>query len=196
MNNITIDDFIIGTLLGDGCISKLSKGAKNHRWSCGHSEKQLEYLQWKVNFLQEHNLHTGNITKCVSNNSRYKSTCISYHTKSKVNEIFNYYRNLFYIDNKKVFPDIQLNENILTILYMDDGHLLRRPQRTDKAIFNLHSFSNEERDLMCDKLQNFGLKATSRHSNGEIAISSYSMDSFKDIIKPLEMFQYKIMGPV
>lgn len=78
---------------------------------------------------------------------------------------------------------------------MDDGHLLKVKRKTPKAIFNLHSFSNEEREYFCKELLKFDIKATCRHSNGEVAISSYSMDKFRSIVKPLEMFQYK-MGPV
>ena len=61
MNNLTLEEFLTGTLLGDGCIAKLSIGAKNHRWSCGHSSKQLGYLQWKVDFLESYDLHTGKV---------------------------------------------------------------------------------------------------------------------------------------
>lgn len=126
MNNLTLEEFIIGTVLGDGCIPKLNKGAKNYRWTCGHCSQQLEYLQWKVDFLRENNLHTGNITKVISNCNRYKKPCVSYHTKSKSSEIFNYYRELFYYTGIKKVPDsLILTPNILTILYMDDGHLLK-----------------------------------------------------------------------
>lgn len=197
MNDITLDEFIIGTVLGDGCIPKLNKGAKNYRWTCGHSWKQQEYLQWKVHFLENFDLHTGSITKVVSNNSRYKEPCVSYHTKSKSSIIFNYYRNLFYRDNVKSVPEsIIITPNILTILYMDDGHLLKVSNKTEKAIFNLHSFSNNERDFMCYQLQeNFGIIATSRHNNGEVAISAKSMEIFKSVVNPLPLFNYK-MGSV
>lgn len=192
MKNLTIDEFIIGTLLGDGCISKLTKGAINHRWSCGHSETQLEYLQWKVNFLKNFDLHTGNITKCVSNNTRYLKPCITYHTKSRSNWIFNYYRNLFYNSGKKELPKLVLTPNIITIWYMDDGHLLKVKNKTSKAVFNVHSFSKEERLYLCKQLENFGLKVSLRDKNNEIAISANSMNLFREIVKPLEMFQYKM----
>ena len=58
MENVTFEEFIIGTLLGDGCIAKLSKGGKNYRWSCGHSEKQLEYCKKILNASAEQ--HTEN----------------------------------------------------------------------------------------------------------------------------------------
>ena len=196
MENVTFEEFIIGTLLGDGCIAKLSKGGKNYRWSCGHSEKQLEYLKWKVDFLVSKNLHTGKILKYTSYNSRYKKPCISYYTKSRTNSVFNKYREMFYPNNKKILPkNIIITSNILTILYMDDGHLLHVKNKTPKALFNLHSFSNEERELLCKKLEPLGLKATCRHSNGEIAISAKSMNRFREIVKPFSIFNYK-MGPV
>jgi hypothetical protein len=195
MKNLTLEEFLIGTLLGDGCIGKLDKNAKNYKWSCTHSEKQYDYLKWKVEFLIKYNLHSGNITKYISNNKRYLKPCVQYTTKSKSITIFSEYRKLFYINGKKIFPEnIKITPNILTILYMDDGHLLKVKGKTPKAIFNLHSFSNECRDRFCQQLKDLGLVATSRHNNGEVAISAYSMDKFREIVKPLELFNYK-MGP-
>lgn len=195
MNNLTLEEFLIGTILGDGCIGKLDKNAKNYRWSCTHSEKQHDYLQWKVNFLVNHDLHTGNITKYTSSNKRYLKPCTHHTTKSRANPMFAKYRELFYSTDKKIFPkNIKITPNILTILYMDDGHLLKRQGRTPKAIFNLHSFSDECRNRFCQQLKDLDLIATSRHKNGEVAISVYSMDRFREIVKPLELFNYK-MGP-
>lgn len=193
--NIRKDDFIMATLLGDACIPKLGKGAKNNRWSCGHGEKQLEYLQWKVNYLVKENLHTGIITKCISYSDRYKKPCITYHTKTKGNIIFNEYRDYFYPNGYKIFPSISLTPEMLSILYMDDGHLLKVKNKTSKAIFNLNSFSNNERDYLCEQFAKYDIKATSRHNNGEVAISSYSMNDFRKLIKVLPIFDYK-MGPV
>jgi len=195
MQDVTFWEFMFGTLLGDGCIAKLNKGAKTHRWSCGHSENQLDYLRWKVNYLSFWDLHTGNITKHVSNSKRYKNPCVSYYTKSRSDEIFSEYRELFYPKDKRLIPRIDLTPNILSILYMDDGHLLKRPGRTDKAVYNLHSFTNEDREWICFQFSRFNIKATCRHKNGEVAISAYSMDNFRKIIEVLPMFQYK-MGPV
>lgn len=101
MNDLTLDEFIIGTLLEDGCIAKLGKGSKHHRWSCGHSAAQLDYLLWKVDFLKKHELHSGAITKCVSKSLRYKDGCTSYHSKSTTSPIFDNYRNMFYPEGVK-----------------------------------------------------------------------------------------------
>jgi len=39
--------FLMGSLLGDGCISKLGKGAKNNRLIIAHSLKQECYAKYK-----------------------------------------------------------------------------------------------------------------------------------------------------
>lgn len=201
--NIKKDEFIMATLLGDACIPKLGKGAKTNRWCCGHGERQLEYLKWKVDYFVKENLHTGVITKCTSYSDRYKKPCISYHTKTRGNIIFNEYRDIFYPNGYKIFPQINMTPEMLSILYMDDGHLLkintyykdRVYTPTPKAIFNLQSFSDIERDYLCKEFAKYGIKATSRNKNGEVAISSYSMNDFRKLIKVLPIFEYK-MGPV
>ena len=55
---INVDDqleqFFIGSFLGDGSFRKSSKKtSKNARFTVGHGEKQTEYLNWKLNFLKE-----------------------------------------------------------------------------------------------------------------------------------------------
>ena len=42
-----IDQFLMGSLLGDGCIPKLEKGAKNNRLSIAHSLRQECYAIYK-----------------------------------------------------------------------------------------------------------------------------------------------------
>lgn len=39
--------FLMGSLLGDGCIPKLNKGAKNNRLTIAHSTKQECYAKYK-----------------------------------------------------------------------------------------------------------------------------------------------------
>lgn len=199
---MTLEEFIIGTLLGDASIPKLGKGAINYRWTCGHSVKQLEYLKWKVDFLQKKNLHTGVITKVTQKSPRYISgECVSFHTKSKSDSLFNEYRNLFYKKGVKRIPKIELTPNIISLWYMDDGHLLDigKTRNSDKikpkAIFNVHSFNKRERMYLCKQFEKFGIKALLRHKNNEIAISAHSMEKFKNLITVLPMFQYK-MGSV
>jgi len=58
--NLKFDDFsyetqqiIIGSLLGDGFITKNSNKSKEYCFREGHGEKQKEYLKWKANMLEE-----------------------------------------------------------------------------------------------------------------------------------------------
>ncbi|HDQ16610.1 MAG TPA: hypothetical protein ENN31_00630 [Candidatus Vogelbacteria bacterium] len=43
-------DFIIGTLLGDGCLAPNAYG-KNFRLEISHSQKQKDYIYWESNLL-------------------------------------------------------------------------------------------------------------------------------------------------
>ena len=89
-----LKQFIRGSILGDGSIPKQSIKSKNYRLTFGHSEKQLEYLKWKHEFLEEY-LLAGKIQKNVAKSDRYKSgECISYHFKSKTHPLFTKFRKI------------------------------------------------------------------------------------------------------
>ena len=95
----------MGGLLGDSCIPKLGKGAKNNRLSIAHSEKQECYLRYKHSILESYNL-AGKIQNNVIKNSRYsKGYFTEFRMKSKSASIFNEYRELFYPQGKKIIPD-------------------------------------------------------------------------------------------
>lgn len=48
----SLEQFMLGSLLGDGCIYKRKQN--NGLFACTHSIEQLEYAEWKINFLNLH----------------------------------------------------------------------------------------------------------------------------------------------
>jgi hypothetical protein len=117
-------DIIIGSILGDGCITPLGYFSEKH------SEKQVEYLEWKAEFLKP--ILTSKSFSCYKefdkrygNGSMNYSFCLRTIAHSFLYEI----REKFYkeINNEwvKIIPeDIGsiINERILAIWFMDDGH--------------------------------------------------------------------------
>lgn len=96
-----IDQFLMGSLLGDGCISKLGKGAKYNRLCIAHSLKQECYAIYKWEYLNSLNL-AGKLCYNTTLNVRYKTGKteeVRFRTKSNI--IFNQYRELFYPNGKK-----------------------------------------------------------------------------------------------
>jgi len=110
---------IIGMLLGDGTISN------NYVFKLSHGYKQKEYLEWKINLLNENGIKNNGLKE-------YISTC-GYNLGSKV-----YYSQLSVIPFIKVLRRViykpiknyanrkllnRLDTLGLAIWYMDDGHI-------------------------------------------------------------------------
>lgn len=196
-----LKQFMLGSLLGDGSIPKNSKGAKEFRMTLGHSEKQLDYLKWKVSFLESYRLATGTITKVVSKSTRYLTgECISFHMKSKSNPYFSKYREIFYKE-KKILPSIisELDAFGLSIWYMDDGYITKIPYKNKHRFiykFSTDSFNKEELDKLIIILKdNFNLNFTINYGK-ELRLSEKDNDKFRKLIEPhvLDIFNYKLHG--
>lgn len=180
--------FIIGSILGDGSIE--SSG----RLTFGHSEKQLDYLKWKLGFLKSYSLSNGTITKCTQVSTRYKSgECTSYHSKSKTHSYFKDLRKTFYSERKNIEKDLikEMNEFGLAIWYMDDGGICTRSYQ-----INSQSFTNNEVEFLIKILKtNFNIEA-SYDKNNVIYIKTCSKELFKNLIEPyvIPCMKYKLRG--
>jgi len=107
-------EFIVGTLLGDG---SLTKSGKFKRLRMGHSIKQLDYLLWKKDIIG--NL-SNNIYKQIQ--SSRNSTII--HCSSIGHQDFNFFYKLFYDNGKKIIRNDLIHyitPFALAVWYMDDG---------------------------------------------------------------------------
>lgn len=107
-------EFLIGTLLGDG---SLSKSGNFKRLTMGHNIKQLDYLLWKKEIFA--NL-TNNIYKQIQ--TKRNSTII--HCPTVGHQDFNFFYNLFYNNGKKVIKKElknYLTPFAMAVWYMDDG---------------------------------------------------------------------------
>lgn len=115
-------DIIIGSLLGDGHI------CHGGYFSEKHSEKQIKYLEWKGNILKSIIAPKGyNFYYCIdkrSNNQLY-----SFSIRTIAHSFLYEMRNKFYIQEngiwRKIIPDNieeMLNERVLAVWFMDDGH--------------------------------------------------------------------------
>lgn len=190
INKEFLKDFMIGSLLGDGSIYTY----KNYnRLTFGHGEKQLEYLIYKQNILKQFNLE-GKITKCVSNNKRYKNYCISYHMKSKNHPIIKEFKENYYKNNKKdVLKLEKISPFSLAIWFMDDGC-------KNKSSYQIYtnSFKKEELDYLISILKkDYNLDFT-YDKNNVLYLRKHCIELFNKIISPylLKMFYYKLHGSV
>ena len=112
-------NLIIGMLLGDGTISN------NYVFKLSHGEKQKEYLEWKINLLNENGIKNNGLKE-------YTSTCgynlgsTVYYSQLSVIPFIKILRNVIYEPIKNYAKRKLLNRLDalgVAIWYMDDGHI-------------------------------------------------------------------------
>ena len=161
-------DVIIGSLLGDGHITKWGYFSEKH------SPAQLEYLKWKASFFKD--ITTDKSWDYYESIDKRSGALIKSHCYRTTAHSFLYeMRNKFYkeIDGQweKIIPnDIanMMNEQILAIWFMDDGHTDWKYRNgikmTDGSLPSCkictESFSIENNQLLSDTIiKKFGIKS-------------------------------------
>jgi hypothetical protein len=183
----TIKQFIRGSILGDGYLSKIEGKSKQSRLSFGHSLSQLEYLKWKHSFLSKLNL-AGNITENRIISERYKTgECLSYHFKTKSHPIFSYFRKTYYQNNIKTIDrnDIsEIDEFGLAVWFMDDASVWNRKGRTSCLVFWTSGFSKSDVQFLINLLYDkWGIVSTFSSEN-TIRISVKSTTKLIELVSP------------
>lgn len=115
-------DVIIGSLLGDGHITPAGYFSEKH------SEKQVEYLEWKASFLKPI-LTDKSFSDGEYFDKRYGSTNFCFCLRTITHTFLYEMREKFYEKENdkwaKVIPidmENMMNERVLAIWFMDDGH--------------------------------------------------------------------------
>lgn len=185
--NIVLSDFqkemLIGTMLGDG---HLSKRGLNSSLNFGHCIKQKQYLEHKIDVLKEFNFWTK---QYKITNSRYKKENEQIKAVSKVHPILTTYRNLFYKDNVKVITT-EILENFtevsLAYLFMDDG--------SKNRTISLCNFKLEDIELLKQFLKSKWNIDSTITKNKILYIKANSSKLFYHLINPyiVETMKYKM----
>lgn len=142
-------DFLVGTILGDGSIVLPNK-RKNARFQVGHCEKQKEYLFWKKSIM-------GNLVNNIRRLEDKRGNSVMYTFNTLSHKELNFYRKLFYENNKKIVREeagLHLNPLGLATWFMDDG------SKSGKCSYRLSTegFSEEENHILKNILKsNFDL---------------------------------------
>lgn len=114
-------EMIVGSVLGDGSVI-ISGRKKNAYFKVAHCEKQKDYLMWKKEIL-------GGLVNVVNKQEDKRGNSVMYQFGTLSHHELNFYRNLFYENNRKIIRD-ELR-NYLTPLglatwFMDDGSKCNR----------------------------------------------------------------------
>lgn len=125
---------LIGTLLGDGWLTKSSE--KSYTGGVSHSIKQFEYLEYKFEIFKpivRKNKISSKITKHQILNGKdiFPAKIFSIRFKSSP-DLYKLY-SILYKNGKKVITDELLqyfNEHSLALFYFDDGYRVHRQGKT------------------------------------------------------------------
>ncbi len=112
-------NLLIGLLLGDGTISN------NNVFKIAHSEKQKDYLEWKIKQLKNHGIRNNGVKTYIKKGG-YNSGVPVYYTQLNIIPFIKVLRRVFYkgkkiIGNRKLLN--RLNALGIAVWYMDDGHI-------------------------------------------------------------------------
>lgn len=199
------EQVILGSILGDGTITKWNKSENSRKNlnSClviNHTEPQLDYLLYKKSLLEKFGIRCQKVRKLnkevidikyshsingieVKNNNRYTLS-----TRRAIN--FNKYRDLFYKEKKFINRYLyKLSALGLAIWYMDDGF---KHDTTYHLCTNC--FSKKDIYLLQKILyHNFKLETTV-DKNNIIRIRSKSSKLFTSIIEEFvcKSMEYKL----
>ena len=114
-----IKSLLIGLLIGDGTISN------NFVFKLSHSSKQKEYLQWKIDLLNQYGIKNNGMKEYISKNGYNIGKSVLYSQLSII-PIIKVLRRVFYFPKKYLGNRTLLNKLDrlgLAIWYMDDGHI-------------------------------------------------------------------------
>ena len=112
-------NLLISMLLGDGTISN------NYVFKLSHGYKQKEYLEWKINLLNEYGIKNNGLKEYVSTKG-YNTGDIVYYSQLSIIPFIKLLRRIIYkpkknYSNRKILN--RLNALGVAIWYMDDGHI-------------------------------------------------------------------------
>ena len=154
-NNIVLDDFITGGLLGDGCMINYkinqphSNKNINSKFVMSHSIIQKDYVDFKKTIIDSFDIksyiyHRKAKTdfKVIQNHLAKQNDL--YILQIEGNVYFNKFRDKWYPNNVKTIPsDLKLTNLSLAIWYLDDGY-----KNISGNYFCTQSFTKEENYIL------------------------------------------------
>lgn len=140
---------IVGTILGDGFLQKT--GAKNARLRLEHSNKEKDYLLWKMQNLPR--LFQGKPTHLFRVHPKTKQTYHYVRAQSNASPEIGKLRDVFYKNGKKIIPkNIKkyLDGLSLAVWYMDDGYYYKKDKN---SFIYLGRVSKNEADIVSNAIK-------------------------------------------
>lgn len=122
-------NLLIALLLGDGTISN------NYVFKIAHSEKQKDYLEWKIKQLNNYGIRNNGVKSYIKTRG-YSVGSPVYYTQLNIIPFIKVLRRVVYKD-KKILGNRKLLNRLtsmgVAIWYMDDGHINIRKSKNGKV---------------------------------------------------------------
>ena len=175
------EQVVIGSILGDGCISRKNKKYDYYCLSIKHGIKQYDYTMYKYNILK--NLCLPPITKLrIDNRPKFKDS-IQVILETCSNPLFKEYRKKWYKPKKIIcIEDLYKLKGLgIAIWYMDDGYLSGK-HPTPNLSTNCFSIEDLKEIVKFFKIK-FNINCTIQ-GNKIIHVRVESREKFISLIKP------------
>lgn len=175
-------DVIMGSLLGD---SSIRQRDRNCCFRFSHSLKQKEYARWKMEKLNSFPISEFREVKRKINHGFIHAVDFSTYT----HPVFNYYRNLFYKNGRKIVSsDIlnQLTPRAIAVWLCDDGSY---SATQGYIILCTNAYTLEEHELMKKFFNDkFGLNPTIGFRDGKYYYLRFKQEDSKRLIEIVKPF--------
>ena len=152
-------DVVCGTVLGDGCLQ-----ARSACLSLGHSERQADYAEFKAALLSELAPRVRSLTVAAAAGGERVYGVV--HVNTRASRALGILRRDFYEARRKRVPGWiaeQLNDRMLAVWFMDDGHTRIRSGRRPLAEIATVSFDDADQQVLLFALARLGLPAKASH---------------------------------
>lgn len=180
-------DLIVGSLMGDASIRKREE---NSCFRVAHSIKQEEYINFKFGVLKNFEISEFAHRKRRINNKEINMIYLS----TKTHQIFNYYRNLFYKEGKKIITKDVLNHmtsRSLAYWVCDDGSY---NNKQGYIVLCTNSYTLEEHNIMKRFFkEKFGLDPTIGFRDKKYYYLRFKQEDSKKLIEIIKSYIPKSM---
>lgn len=186
---------LTGILLGDGHIQRRSPNQNSRFNFVQTSVKHLEYFKYVFNLFKPYCTEDIEYNIKSWEDSRFNTQYEALQFTTMQLPCFNFFRDTFYLDGKKVVPlniDELLTDIGLAHWIMDDGS-----KQGNGLHLNVYAFSPEDVDRLINVLiTKFNLKCSIHLKNGKprIYVFKESIELLVSIVKPhmIPSMMYKL----
>lgn len=193
--NETIRHIIVGSILGDGFLTPLTKRKKLSRLWLKYDDKRYSYLEW---------LHRQLSPSGVGTIKKKKNYTQHYFLTNSLREL-GILREQFYPHGRKIIPkeifSLLIHPLSLAVWYMDDGNLDFRDRYHCNVTFATYGFNQKGCRTLVEVLRkNFGISSRVHRTTmrGKVYFRLYIMSEstnvFMGLVRPYmhSAFSYKL----